>query len=64
MVRIDKCSFCGSEMPPGTGLTLVKNDGTLLYFCCSKCYKNYKLGRDPKRTPWSRYFLGRKSSRA
>ncbi|MEM0037743.1 MAG: 50S ribosomal protein L24e [Zestosphaera sp.] len=60
MVRVDKCSFCGSEVRPGTGLTLVKNDGTLLHFCSSKCFKNYKLGRDAKRTPWSKYFLGRK----
>ncbi|MGC8975695.1 MAG: 50S ribosomal protein L24e, partial [Thermoprotei archaeon] len=43
---------------------LVKNDGSFLYFCSSKCFKTYQLGRDPKRTPWSKYFLGKKSSRA
>ncbi len=27
------------------GLTFVKTDGTIKYFCSSKCIKNFKLGR-------------------
>jgi large subunit ribosomal protein L24e len=27
------------------GLTFVKTDGNVLYFCSSKCRKNLKLGR-------------------
>ncbi|MEN3063501.1 MAG: 50S ribosomal protein L24e, partial [Candidatus Methanosuratincola petrocarbonis] len=27
MVRIQKCSFCSQEIPAGTGLMYVKNDG-------------------------------------
>ncbi|MEM2020955.1 MAG: 50S ribosomal protein L24e [Zestosphaera sp.] len=64
MVRVDKCSFCGGDVPPGSGLTLVKNDGTLLHFCSSKCFKNYKLRRDPKRTPWTKYYLGGRGRRS
>jgi len=47
------CSFCGSEIEPGTGLMYVKNDGTILYFCSSKCWKNYSLGRNPRKVRWT-----------
>ncbi|MCD6513148.1 MAG: 50S ribosomal protein L24e [Thermoplasmata archaeon] len=49
-----KCSFCGKEIEPGTGMMYVKKDGTILYFCSSKCRKNMlKLKRDPKKVRWS-----------
>ncbi len=62
MVKVGKCSFCGKDISPGTGVMLVKNDGSIFHFCSSKCFKSFKLGRDPKRTPWSSYFLGKKQS--
>ncbi|MEK6881622.1 MAG: 50S ribosomal protein L24e [Nanoarchaeota archaeon] len=40
-----KCSFCGKMYEIPRGLTLVKNDGTIKYFCSSKCQKNFQLGR-------------------
>ncbi len=49
-----KCSFCGAEIEPGTGIMLVKNDGKILYFCSSKCLKNYRLGRNPRKVNWVR----------
>jgi len=49
-----KCSFCGREIEPGTGKMLVLNDGTILYFCSSKCEKNWRLGRDPRKVEWVR----------
>lgn len=48
-----KCSFCGSEIEPGTGMLFVKNDGSFHWFCNSKCRKNaLKLGRNPRALKW------------
>ena len=53
MQRIQRCSFCGREIKPGYGSIYVKNDGTILYFCSSKCRKNMlKLKRNPKKVKW------------
>ncbi len=57
MVERRICSFCGNEIEPGTGKMYVKKDGTVLYFCKSKCQKNMlKLGRVPRRVRWTRFF--------
>jgi large subunit ribosomal protein L24e len=48
-----QCSFCKNEIEPGTGKMFVKNDGTIFYFCSSKCEKNMlKLGRKPRKVRW------------
>ncbi len=48
------CSFCDTEIPKGKGIVYAKKDGTLLYFCCSKCRKNaLKLGREGRRQAWT-----------
>lgn len=49
-----KCSFCGSTIKPGTGKMFVKNDGTVIIWCSSKCEKNYRLGRVSKKLKWAR----------
>lgn len=55
-----KCSFCGSDIEVGSGLMYVRNDGSIFWFCSSKCFKNFKLGRDPRKLPWtSRYISSR-----
>jgi len=48
-----KCSFCGEGIEPGTGKMFVKRDGTIYYFCSSKCEKNMALGRIPRRVEWT-----------
>lgn len=49
-----KCSFCGKTIQPGTGITYVKTNGTILHFCSSKCFKNaLELGRKPIRVKWT-----------
>ncbi len=54
MVRTYKCSFCDRDIEPGSGLMYVKNDGTILRFCSSKCRKNMlKLKRVSRRLKWS-----------
>lgn len=47
-----KCSFCSELIPHGQGLILALNDGRVLHFCSSKCYKNKKLNRSPKKLKW------------
>lgn len=47
-----KCSFCKATIRRGTGKMFVKNDGTIFYWCSSKCQKNFKLGRSAKKVEW------------
>jgi large subunit ribosomal protein L24e len=49
-----KCTFCGKEIPRGTGKMYVKKDARILYFCSMKCEKNLlKLHRKPRTTEWT-----------
>lgn len=48
-----RCSFCGGRVVPGTGVMFVKRDGSLLYFCSSKCERNFRLGRRADRVRWT-----------
>jgi large subunit ribosomal protein L24e len=64
MVERRVCTFCGSEIEPGTGRMYVKKDGVVYNFCTSKCFKNMVvLGRVPRRTTWTRYFEREKEIR-
>lgn len=57
MPRPRKCSFCGHEFPSGTGIMYVKNDGSILLFCSSKCRKSsIKLKRDSRKLRWTKYY--------
>jgi len=57
MVRENKCSFCGGEIEPGTGLMYVKLDGTILWFCSRRCYKSYVVfNRDPRKLKWTKFY--------
>jgi large subunit ribosomal protein L24e len=56
-----KCTFCGINIPGGTGKMFVQKDAKLLYFCSSKCEKNMlKLKRKPITTRWSGRYEKRK----
>lgn len=49
-----KCVFCGKDEDSFRGLHLLKNDGSVAYYCSSKCRKNaLKLGRDKRRVKWT-----------
>jgi large subunit ribosomal protein L24e len=57
MPRAHQCSFCGGEVPPGTGIMYVKTDGSTLWFCSSKCRKNaLELRRDSRKLKWTKYY--------
>jgi large subunit ribosomal protein L24e len=48
------CSFCDNSIEKGTGVMYVKKDGTLFYFCSSKCKKNsLNLKREGRRQKWT-----------
>ncbi len=53
MPATKKCSFCGQRINPGTGLMFVRRDGSMLFFCSSKCERNHRLGRKPHRVRWT-----------
>jgi large subunit ribosomal protein L24e len=53
MVEQHVCTFCGSQLEPGTGKMYVKKDGSVMFFCSSKCQNNQKLGRVPRRVEWT-----------
>ncbi|OPX67783.1 MAG: 50S ribosomal protein L24e [Methanoregulaceae archaeon PtaB.Bin056] len=59
MVEQRNCSFCGDAIEPGTGKMFVRRDGTVYYFCSTKCQNNFRLGRAARRVPWTQ--AGRKA---
>ena len=49
-----KCVFCGKEEPYFRGIHLIGNDGSVSYYCSSKCRKNaLKLKRDRRKLKWT-----------
>jgi len=60
MVEQHVCSFCGLQLEPGTGKMFIKKDGSIFYFCSTKCENNQKLGRVPRRVEWT--LAGRKAA--
>ena len=59
-----KCSFSGKEIPAGTGIMYVKNDGKILYFASRKCEKNMlQLGRKARNTTWTEEYRKQKQER-
>lgn len=53
-LKMPTCGFCKHGYNFPKGLTYVLIDGKVVYFCSSKCKKNWELKRDPKKTNWVR----------
>lgn len=52
-----ECSFCGQEIEPGTGKMFVKKDGSVFFYCRSKCEKNQQdLKRVNRRVRWTKAY--------
>ena len=63
-MALAKCIFCGKEGEDFYGTYLIKNDGTMNYYCSSKCNKNHlKLGRDKRRLKWTTAFYESRDKR-
>jgi len=48
------CTFCKTQYPVEKGVSIVQKDGSVKYFCSSKCRKNAKMGRDSRKVKWVR----------
>ncbi len=57
-----KCSFCGADIAPGRAKIVVREDGSFLTFCSSKCERNMLvLKRSPQKVKWTEsYHLEKK----
>ncbi|HLD98418.1 MAG TPA: 50S ribosomal protein L24e [Candidatus Nanoarchaeia archaeon] len=48
------CSYCKINYEVPRGLTYVLTNGEIMYFCSSKCQKNWNLGRRADKVNWIR----------
>ena len=60
-----ECSFCKTQIEKGKGIIFAKANGTIYYFCSSKCKKNLlNLKRKPRKIKWTKAYVKGKTSKS